>query len=674
MSSIPAILGSPLAQAIGWALVHLLWQGVLVAAILAAALALLQRRSANARYFASCAAFVALLFLGGATTVRTYNNGFTPVDPVIEETTPAEITQPIAAAESTADPTETVAAPTSITWLDRAATVVAFASEHLPQIVLFWLVGVAFFSTRLVVGWIGAYRMAARYTHPASADWQRTLARTAAALKLRRAIRLLESAAVEVPTVIGWMRPVVLLPIASLSGLTPEQIEMILAHELAHIRRHDFIVNLLQAVVETLLFYHPAVWWISRRIRVEREHCCDDVAVAMFGDPLQYARALTRFEELRLDPAHAVLASNGGSLLMRIRRLVGARGESANWSSQFAAGVGLLTVLGALFLVPSLSLFAEHLQQPPTAPPQMQNPPGAPQPDAKHDSEECDKARAPHAEIQVDAESADESDTDSESDDPSTEAENDPGISDAEVDRMADEAADAVAGAVAPSPMVRIHPMPKIDVNAMIRPALAIAMAPRAFSLLEASKDGPKRKIGEGGKLTVDDLIELRAAGVDAKYIEQMRTAGIGADLSLNDLVALRIQGVTPDYIRGLREAGLEIKSADTAIALRAQGVTPKWLASMKSAGINTSKVDELVALRAQGVSGEYIAAMRATGYPNLTTRELIALRSQGVSPTFVKSLADAGYTNLSVNDLIRLAANGVDAEFIRELAKYRTK
>ena len=673
MSSIPAILGGPLAQAIGWALVHLLWQGVLVAAILAAALALLQRRSANARYFASCAALVALLLLGAATTVRTYNNSVTPVAPVIEETTPAEATQPIAAAESTADTTETVAPPMSITWLDRAAPVIAFASGHLPQIVLLWLVGVAFFSTRLVVGWIGAYRMAARYAHPASADWQRTLARTAAALKLRRAIRLLESAAVEVPTVIGWMRPVVLLPIASLSGLTPEQIEMILAHELAHIRRHDFIVNLLQAVVETLLFYHPAVWWMSRRIRVEREHCCDDVAVAMFGDPLQYARALTRFEELRLDPAHAVLASNGGSLLTRIHRLVGARGESANWSSQFAAGVGLLTVLGALILVPSLSLFADHMQQPPAAPPQMQSPPSTPPPDAKHDSEECDKARAPHAEIQVDAEAADESDTDAESDDPSNGSDG-PGMSDAEVDRVADEVADSVAGAVAPRPMVRIHPMPKIDVNAMIQPALAIAMAPRAFSLLEPSKDGPKHKIGEGGKLTVDDLIELRAAGVDAKYIEQMRAAGIGADLSLNDIVALRIQGVTPDYIRGLREAGLEIKSADTAIALRSQGVTPKWLASMKSAGISTSKVDELVALRAQGVTGEYIAAMRAAGYPNLTTRELIALRAQSVSPTFVKSLADAGYTNLSVNDLIRLAANGVDAEFIRELAKYRTK
>lgn len=534
--------------------------------------------------------------------------------------------------------------------------VVAFASSHLPQIVLLWLVGVAFFSTRLVVGWIGAYRMAARHAQPASADWERTLARIAVALQLRRAIRLFESAAVEVPTVIGWLRPVVLLPIASLAGLTTQQIEMILAHEVAHIRRHDFIVNLMQAVVETLLFYHPAAWWISRRIRVEREHCCDDVAVAMFGDALQYARALTRFEELRLDPAHAVLASNGGSLLTRIRRLVGARGESANWSSQFAAGAGLLTVLGVLILIPSLSLFADHPQQPPAAPPQMQSPPSAPQPDVKHDSEECDQSRAPHAEMQVDAQSDDESDTD------------------AEVDQVADEAADAVAVAVTPRPMVRIHAMPTIDVNALVRPAIAAAMTPRAWRLHdETSKGGPKRKIGEGGKLTVDDLIELRAAGVDARYIEQMRSAGLG-DLSLNDLVALRIQGVNPDYIRGLREAGLEIKSAETAIALRNQGVSAKWLASMKSAGINTSNINELVALRAQGVSGEYIAAMRATGYPNLTTRELIALRSQGVSPAFVKSLADAGYTNLSVNDLIRLAASGVDAEFIRELAKYRTK
>ena len=98
---------------------------------------------------------------------------------------------------------------------------------------------------------------------------------------------------VDTPTVIGWLRPVVLLPVAALANLTPDQVQAILAHELAHVRRHDFVVNLLQTIAETLLFYHPAVWWLSHRIRVEREHCCDDIAVEVCGDPVGYAEALT---------------------------------------------------------------------------------------------------------------------------------------------------------------------------------------------------------------------------------------------------------------------------------------------------------------------------------------------------------------------------------------------
>jgi hypothetical protein len=473
-----------------------------------------------------------------------------------------------------------------------------------------------------------------------------------------------------VPTVIGWLRPVVLLPIASLSGLTTQQIEMILAHELAHIRRHDFIVNLMQAVVETLLFYHPAVWWISQRIRVEREHCCDDVAVAMFGDPLQYARALTRFEELRLDPAHALLAANGGSLLTRIRRLVGTRGESANWSSQLAAGAGLLTVLGALIIVPSLPLFADHQPQPPQTP-SAPTAPQAPHDPKDHDSASCPKAVAPHAEVDVNADSDAESDdnTDDKADDQAVVADAVEGGIEGGIEGVAVE---AVTAPVVARPVIRLHLAPMV--TGMARMASEMARTPRALLRLDdESKGTPKRKIGEGGKLTVDDLIELRSAGVTSKYIEEMRGAGIG-DLSLDDLVELRVQGVTPDYIRGMREAGIEIKNARTVAEMRSQGVTPHWLASMKTAGVNTSNVEELIALRAEGVSGEYIAAMRTAGYPNLTTKDLIAMRAQGVSPALVKSLADAGFTNLSVKDLIRLAASGVDAEFIRDLAKYRTK
>src|SRR5438132_501786 len=343
-----ALFNGPLAHAIGWALVHLLWQGVGVAAILGAALALMQRQSANARYLVACGALVLLVALGVATAVHVY-------EPAAVDAAAISVDglKPVLHSASF-DISVAPAAPTA--W----QMIVSFANSHLPQFVLAWMVGVLLLSVRLMFGWIRAHRIATRDAAEATAEWQRVAGRLAHALRIRGAIRLLESAAVEVPTVIGWLRPVVLLPVATLSGLSTEQMEMVLAHELAHIRRHDFFVNLMQAVVETLLFYHPAVWWLSGRIRVEREHCCDDVAVAVCGNPLLYARALTRLEELRVDPAQAVIAANGGSLLSRIRRLAGARAEAPNGPSRWAAGAGLLTGLVALIVVPSLPVLADH--------------------------------------------------------------------------------------------------------------------------------------------------------------------------------------------------------------------------------------------------------------------------------------------------------------------------
>src|SRR5205085_11492852 len=151
--------------------------------------------------------------------------------------------------------------------------------------------------------------------------WQETLARLARRLRVSRPVRLCASALVEVPTVVGWLRPVVLLPVCALTALSAPQLEALIAHELAHIRRHDYLCNLLQTIIETLLFYHPAVWWLSKRVRIEREHCCDDAAVAATGDVLVYARALTALEQLRRRPAPAlVIAANGGSLMQRIQR------------------------------------------------------------------------------------------------------------------------------------------------------------------------------------------------------------------------------------------------------------------------------------------------------------------------------------------------------------------
>ena len=165
-------------------------------------------------------------------------------------------------------------------------------------------------------------------------------------LHIARHVRLLESTIVDVPTVIGWIKPVILMPASALAGLTPHQLEAILAHELAHIRRHDYLVNLLQTVVETLLFYHPAVWWLSRRIRAERENCCDDLAVSLCGDPYTYAQALADLEELRAPGRHLAMAANGGSLAERVRRLLGAPSHAGRAPGWLAGGASVLVLLG----------------------------------------------------------------------------------------------------------------------------------------------------------------------------------------------------------------------------------------------------------------------------------------------------------------------------------------
>jgi uncharacterized protein (TIGR03435 family) len=194
---------------------------------------------------------------------------------------------------------------------------------------------------------------------PAPPEWQQVLGRLAARVGLCRPVRLLVSALVQVPTVVGWLRPVVLVPVGALSGLPPEHLEALLAHELAHIRRHDYLVNILQSVAEALLFYHPAVWWVSGHLRFERELCCDDVAVSVTGDALTYARALAEWESCRPDRLQAALAVNGGSLAGRIARLLGHSRPPAHTG----LGSGVVAV-AILLVIAAYGVFGQSAQPP----------------------------------------------------------------------------------------------------------------------------------------------------------------------------------------------------------------------------------------------------------------------------------------------------------------------
>jgi uncharacterized protein (TIGR03435 family) len=330
---------------LGWALVHFLWQGVLIAAVYALARRWVgSSRSAQARYLLACAALVALVAapivtfcVGGASDSAAAN-------PYIGRV-------PLTSTGSNVEAGSAAALPVRVTR--------AWRDEVMPWIAMVWFVGAIGFWVRMVGGWVVAARMRSMLVRPAPLEWQRTLDRIRSRVRVSRPVRLLVSGLIHVPTVAGWLRPVVLVPVGALAGLPVEYVEAFLAHELAHIRRHDYLVNILQSVAEALLFYHPAVWWVSKHIRNEREHCCDDLAVTVAGDALSYARALADLESGR--PAHftPALAADGGSLPERIGRLLGMPARR----SRPMPGPGVL-VAAIVIVVTTYGLFAQQAVHP----------------------------------------------------------------------------------------------------------------------------------------------------------------------------------------------------------------------------------------------------------------------------------------------------------------------
>jgi beta-lactamase regulating signal transducer with metallopeptidase domain len=286
-----------------------LWQGLLVAFLLWIALAILQNRSARARYLVSCAALALMTILPAVTAFLWYRA------PVAASAFVQRAFWNAASAGPAVLP--------SPGWLSKWIPVLeAWA-------IPFWFAGVLVFVARLILV-TGHTNRLAREGQVAGAPVVGIVSRLASHMGVTRPVRVLISRLAESPSVVGWLRPVILIPAASLLSLSAEQLEAVLAHEMAHIRRYDYLVNVLQTLSETLLFYHPGIWWVSSRIRRERELCCDDIAVAVCGDAVGYARALAKLERFRITAPNLAMSSTGGQLLFRIRRLTGMQHEQAS--------------------------------------------------------------------------------------------------------------------------------------------------------------------------------------------------------------------------------------------------------------------------------------------------------------------------------------------------------
>ncbi len=348
MNGMGRLLDDPVVLRLGLALIHFLWQGTVVAAVAALVLVALRRASPATRYVS----LLAVLAVMAATPVATYLVMSAAPRSVAARSVPASASAPIASGTTVAVPAS-AAAPRRESHIRAVRPGVyrrpglASLRSLLPWVVLLWAAGVVVLSLRLMVRWRAIGLAKSMSTELVGDAWRQMIETLAQRLRVMRAVRVLQSAAVQVPSVVGWLRPVILLPTIALTGLTSEQWQAILAHELAHVRRSDYLINSLQTVVETLLFYHPAVWWVSGRIRLEREHCCDELAVAACGDAAVYMRALAEMEHLQGVPEPA-LSVGGGSLVRRVRHPAGADdGRRCHLPQRLAGAVALVVIVAS---------------------------------------------------------------------------------------------------------------------------------------------------------------------------------------------------------------------------------------------------------------------------------------------------------------------------------------
>ncbi|WP_243286164.1 M56 family metallopeptidase [Geothrix terrae] len=320
----------PLLQAMGWALLHSLWQGLLLVLLAATALWLARRRSAELRY-AIAFTTLGLLVLTFAGTLIWVSAGGEPLS-----TANAVLITPMGEGGSFGG------------WVFRLHAIFGL---WIPWLFLAWFLGFSFRLVQMGHAMTWLYGPCLNSLQPPPVEWLTRFEALRARTRVQIPVRLGLSDRVDSLVVLGWLKPVVLVPAAALLVLSPEALEALLAHELAHVRRGDFLANLVQTLAEALLFYHPAVWWLSRRIRQEREHCCDDAAVNTCGDPILYASALVGLEELRsrsnLIPDLAPAAS-GGHLMLRIQRLLRPHPTHATGSpvAAFIPALLLATALG----------------------------------------------------------------------------------------------------------------------------------------------------------------------------------------------------------------------------------------------------------------------------------------------------------------------------------------
>lgn len=336
------LFSEELIQAIGWTMIHSLWQGFAVAVLMGIVMIGLQKKSSKVRHEFAFFSLFLIFVISLSTFIYLYDS---------------------AVEGATLGTTITVIAEGGFV-LENATIVQSFFqksieyfNEHLPLIVTLWFMGMVFFLLRLLGGLAFIQKLKTQQQQALPSKWQIVFENIHSKFPMKKTVRIVESALAKTPMVIGYLKPIILFPLGAVNQLTQQEVEAVLAHELAHIYRNDYLLNIIQSFIEIIFYYHPAVWWISANIRTERENCCDDIAVKICGSSIAYVKALVTLEEIQPAPNLAMSFSSGSKnqLLNRVKRILNQPQNKFNIMEKFTATCFLLAALFLFSFSPTKS-------------------------------------------------------------------------------------------------------------------------------------------------------------------------------------------------------------------------------------------------------------------------------------------------------------------------------
>ena len=599
-------------ESLGWTLVHFCWQAAAIALLYWLADAVLWKARSQTRYLLALGTMLLMLVSALATFAYEETRG----DTVLSSSPGAMVAIGSSISSDLAPLTRTAGATTQPVLLPL--------SRFLPWLDVAWLLGVACLSTRTIGGWRLIHRLRRSALLQPPEVVYANFVRLRERLGITRQVSLYISHHIQGPLAIGIVRSLVILPVSALMALSPEQLEAVLAHELAHVRRADYLWNLIQTMVETLLFFHPAVWWLGRRLRQQRELCCDDVAVQSCADPLVYATALLRLEERRSQRLSLAMALDGhkpwSGLSLRIARILGETNGEQGPRELVPIPLAVLCAVFLLVLLPMPHLFAglRKNMQAQTAPPAVSAPPVL-------------DLSAPVVSSIVQKSS--------------------------------------IASPVLPTAQVALVRIAGNDAVAIATdgaPGAGKGTGEGAGYAEQAASGGASAHKADyidamraaGYDVDIDKYVAMKVQGITPEYAQAMAKVGFGKP-SADDLIAMKVQGVTPEYVSDLRAAGMQPSSIGDLVSYRIFKVTPEFLTAMKSAGFDSIPPQKLVALRVQNVTPEYARTVKQQ-YPNVTIDELIQLRIFHIDDAFIADAKRHGFNSLSIEKLVQLRISGV--------------